>query len=161
MIFLLLAANTIAPTSRNWQYADAPVDGAPTCAISQSFTDGTNVLFVVSDDSAKRNEFAFMASNKTWSIHEDDRIGDIAVRTNPYAFGSVAQTGPGLFVIRSFLRGLVPFLRSASDYGFTIEISEGHKLIGRYASTGLKPAVDKLEACVLRRVGKADDPFAK
>lgn len=161
MILALLAANVVAPTSANWKVMDESINGKPTCGITQSFDDGTAVLFVVDEENVKLNQFSFMARNETWSIHEGDRIGDIAVRTNPYAFGSLAQTGPRLFIIGSFIRGLIPFLRAASDNGFTIEISESGKVIGPYASSGLKPAVDNLDACVRRRFSKANDPFAK
>lgn len=161
MILALLTAITIAPTSAHWKTMDEVVDGARTCAISQSFTDGTNFLVVVDENNQKLNQFSFMAQNKKWSIQEGERLGDIAVTSGTYAFGSEAASGPGLFIIGSILRGLIPFLRSASDNGFTIKITERGREIGHYAPTGLSSAVDKLEACVRNRSTKSGDPFAK
>lgn len=161
MILALLAANIIAPTSTSWKTLDRVIDGKAACAISQSFADGTSFLFVVDEESKKLNEFSLMAENKNWSIREGERLGDIAVKSGPYAFGSVAAAGPGLFIIGSFLDGLLPFLRAASDSGFTVRISERNKEVGFYAPAGLKPAVDKLEACVRNRFSRSNDPFAK
>jgi hypothetical protein len=161
MILALLAANIIAPISTSWATTDAVVDGKETCAISQSFADGTSFLFVVDESSEKLNEFSLVAENKNWSIREGDRLGDIAVNSGPYAFGSVAAAGPGLFIIGSFLDRLILFLRAASDSGFTIRISERNKEIGPYAAAGLKPAVEKLEVCLRNRFSKSTDPFAK
>lgn len=161
MILALLAANIIAPTSTSWATTDAVVDGKETCAISQSFADGTSFLFIVDENNEKLNQFSLVAQNKNWSIREGERLGDIAVKSGPYAFGSIAATGPGSFIIGSFLDRLILFLRAASDSGFTIRISERNKEVGRYSSVGLAPAVDRLEACIRKRFSKPDDPFAK
>jgi hypothetical protein len=161
MILALLAASTIAPISGSWKVVDGLLEGTETCAISQSFADGTSFLFIVDENNVKRNEFSLVAENKKWSIREGERLGDIAVKSGPYAFGSVAATGPGLFIIGSFLDRLILFLRAASDSGFTIRISERNKEIGPYAPAGLKPAVDKLEVCLRNRFSKSPDPFAK
>ena len=161
MILLLLAATAIAPISQSWEVMDAVADGSQACGISQSYTDGTTFLFAVNQQDVDRDQFSFMAQNDDWSIEEGERIGDVAVATQAHSFGSIANTGPGLFVIGSFLHGLIPLLRSASDSRLTIRISERNKEIGPYSTAGLQPAVDKLEACLNRRFRKSDDPFAK
>lgn len=161
MILAWLAASAIAPTSSSWKAVDGFLEGEETCAISQSFADGTSFMFIVDENGEKRNHFSLIAENKKWSIREGERLGDIALKSDPYAFGSIASAGPGLFIIGSFLDRLPLFLQAASDSGFTIRISERNKEIGPYAPTGLKPAVEKLEACIRNRFNKSNDPFAK
>ena len=161
MILELMAAGAIAASSNKWQFSDEIVDGSRHCAVSQSFKDGTTVLFAVSEENAKLKQFAFMAQNKAWSITEGEKLGDITLTAADYHFGSQAEAGPGLFVIGSFLRGLIPFLRSASASGFTIIISERNREIGPFEPAGLMPAIDKLEACIARQFSPERDPFAR
>lgn len=161
MLLELMAAGIIAATSKDWEVLDGVFEGGAICGISQTYGDGTNFLFAVEQKDAERNQFSFMASNKSWSIKEGERIGDITVTTESLSFGSIARTGPGLFIIGSFLDGLIPVLRSAANSPIVIIISERKKVVGAYSTASLQPAADKLEACVRRRFGKSDDPFAK
>ena len=161
MFLEIMVAGAIAATSNNWQFSDDVVDGSRHCAVTQSFADGTTVLFAVSEENAKLRQFAFMAENKAWSISTGEELGDITLTADNYHFGSQAVAGPSLFVIGSSLRGLVPFLRSASASKFTIILSDRNREIGPYATAGLTSAVDKLEACIARQFNPERDPFVK
>ncbi len=161
MLLEFLAASAIAPISTDWEVLDGVYEGRAVCGVSQTYADGTSLLFAVEENDAEQNSFAFMAWNRNWSIKEGERIGDVSVTTDAYSFGSIAQTGPGQFVIGSFLDRLIPFLRSAQDSGFAIKISERKKDIGTFSAAGLQPAADRLETCIRHRFVRPDDPFAR
>jgi len=161
MISILLAATAIAPLTKTWEVVDGVYDGAQTCGISQVYADGTRFLIAVDERDAARNQFSLLASNEDWSIAEGERLGDISILTETKTFGSMARSGPGLFIIGSFLDRMSEALRAAASSGFTIRITERKKEIGPYSPIGLPAAVDKLEACLKRRFPKPDDPFAR